>query len=63
VIEERLKTFYECWLNLETLRELATRVARRAEIPPSTERTRAGVIEWLEVHWDIVEAFLGTQPT
>jgi hypothetical protein len=63
VIEERLKTFYECGPNLGTLRELATRVARRAEIPPSAERTRAGAIEWSEVHWDIVEPFLGTQPT
>jgi hypothetical protein len=63
VIEKRLKTFYECWPNLSTLRELATRVARRSEIPPSAERTRAGIIEWLEVHWDIVEPFLGTQPT
>jgi hypothetical protein len=63
VIEERLKTFYECRPNLGALRELATRAARRAEIPPSAERTRAGVIEWLEVHWDIVEPFLGTQAT
>jgi hypothetical protein len=63
VIEERLKTFYECRSNLGTLRELATRVVRRAEIPPSAERTRTGVIGWLEVHWDIVEPFLGTWPT
>jgi hypothetical protein len=45
-IEERLKTFYEYRPNLETLRELATRVARRAEIPPSERTTLASSNSW-----------------